>query len=212
MLVSCTVNADLGGASGDASIPEVVTAPDSTTVESGAALGSIEAGACSPIGSTCIDDLSKIGSADFRITLKVTTTQGQKEALVNQRDHCGFGMFWDVRIFGGQILVETDDEMRSSDPSAHPLTELSGTKRVDDGQPHCVMIWRKSQTITIFVDGAAAGSASSTSSFGQLSSRVSETDPCDGQGCSQVPLFGSQCKDNTLPFAGTLSDLCLESP
>jgi hypothetical protein len=187
MVVSCTVNADLGGAS----------ATDASAV---------------PDGHSCIGSFSNIGTADFHISFTMLTAEGGATALVNQRDHCGYGMFWDARIFGGQIRVETDDEMRASDPSAHPLTELFGTKRVDDGQPHRVMIWRKSQTITIVVDGVTAGSASSTSSFGQLSPLVSEADPCDGQGCSQVPLFGSVCKDNTMSFAGTLSGLCLESP
>jgi hypothetical protein len=187
MLVSCTVNADLGGAS----------ATDASALAD---------------GHSCIGSLSNIGTADFQISFTVVTTESGPIAIVNERGHCGYGMFWDVRIVGGQIRVETDDEMRASDPTAHPLTELFGTKRVDDGQPHRVMIWRKSQTITIFVDGVTAGSASSTSSFGHLSPPVSETDPCDGQGCSQVPLFGSVCRDNTMPFAGTLSDLCLESP
>jgi hypothetical protein len=162
-------------------------------------------------GSACRNDLSNIGVGDFRITLRITTASAQHDALVNQRAHCGNGMFWDVRTTGGQVRIETDDHVSGSDPTAH-FTGMSSTARVDDGRPHCVIISRKAQTMTIFIDGVAAGSTTSMASFAQLAPLVSGTDPCDGQGCTSVPGFGTPCRDGTNPFAGTLSDLCLESP
>jgi hypothetical protein len=139
------------------------------------------------------------------------TTSAQHEAVVNERAVCGFGMFWDIRISVGQLRIETDDHPNGSDPAAH-FTGLTSTSRVDDGRPHCVLISRKAQTMTIFIDGVASGSTSAMSSFAQLPSPVIGTDPCDGQGCTSVPGFGMPCRDGTNPFTGTLSDLCLESP
>ncbi len=170
-------------------------------------------------GFVCRNDLSNIGTADFRITMRVTTTSSQLSAVVNQRAYCTNGMFWDIRVSAdprgsqdsGQIFVEVDDHVAVSDPAAH-YTGLSSTVRVDDGHAHCLMISRKAKTITIFIDGIEAGSASSMSSLGQLPPLVTGTDPCGGYGCIDVPNFGRACGSGTSPFVGTISDLCLESP
>jgi hypothetical protein len=200
---------DTGGSSPvDASESGAIDASDSGPADAGS-----RSNACGAprAGSACRNDLSNIGVGDFRITLRITTASAQHDALVNQRAHCGNGMFWDVRTTGGQVRIETDDHVSGSDPTAH-FTGMSSTARVDDGHPHCVIISRKAQTMTIFIDGVAAGSTTSMASFAQLAPLVSGTDPCDGQGCTSVPGFGTPCRDGTNPFAGALSDLCLESP
>jgi hypothetical protein len=145
-----------------------------------------------PDGSTCKTDLSNIGTADFRIALTMTTTKSGLTALINQRSACGPGMFWDVRVSKGKILVETDD-------SASYATSTSTFMSISNGHAHAVLVRRTAGVITIFIDGAASGSLRSSSKLGQLPALKVGTDVCDG-------VVGET------PFVGTISNLCITNP
>ena len=155
--------------------------------------------------SPCTGDLSDIGMGDFHISLTLTTTQQGWVALVNQRSSCGGGMYWDVRIDSGQLVIETDDGVFELDASSeNPRTTLAPGVIVNDGKPHCIRIERVAQILSIAVDGVVAGSASSISSFAKLPPLTTGTDPCDciDEGC--VPPEGA--------FLGAVSELCVGSP
>src|SRR5258708_3656142 len=148
-----------------------------------------------PEGPLCVGDLSNIGTRDFRISFSLTTSQGSEGALVNQRSTCSFGMFWDIRLLNGALFIETDDGQN--------YMQLTTSGRVvNDGQAHAVLVRRTSASVTVQIDGAAAGTGVSQASFARLPPVVSGMDPC------QVGLM----KDNTAAFKGTLTNLCVSAP
>jgi hypothetical protein len=181
---------------------------DSGAEPSGAGISpQADAGLCAlpSDASPCTGDLSDIGTGDFHISLTLTTTQQGWAALVNQRSSCGGGMFWDVRINSGQLVVETDDGVFGPEASSEgPRATLAPDVVVNDGKPHCIRIERVAEMLSIAVDGVVAGSASSVSSFAKLPPLATGTDPCDcaDEGC--VPPEGA--------FLGAIAELCVGSP
>jgi hypothetical protein len=113
-------------------------------------------------------------------------------AVVNQRGVCSHGMFWDVRLNNGFPEAETDDGNGN-------YTDFDGTTAVNDGATHVLVITRVSETLTIYVDGVATGSAASVTPFGTLPALVIGTDVCVGS-------------DATVAFSGTETGVCVSSP
>jgi hypothetical protein len=146
--------------------------------------------------SPCINDLSNIGTADFQITLSMMSTQTGRTALVNQRRICNFGDFWDVRFNAGALEIETDTNSQSN----WLFFRTNGAK-VNDGRAHTVLIQRKAQTLTAYIDGIASGSGTSVASFGQLPPTAIGVDACDGNTDQTVALSG-----------GKVTNLCITSP
>jgi hypothetical protein len=146
--------------------------------------------------SACADDLSNIGTSDFHISLTVASRQIGLVALANQRARCGGGNYWDLRLFNGNLRMETADSTSDGGPYSDLFT--SGVL-VNDGKPHAIAVQRVATTVTVFIDGKDAGSTPSVISLRQLSPLLSGMDPCEGH-------------DTTSPFAGTLSNLCVTSP
>jgi len=174
-------------------------APDSTDTQpdTSAGDGSSDSGPgdAPREGPPCADDLSNVGTRDFRISFSLTTSQGSLSALVNQRSNCGHGMFWDIRLSSGALEIETDD-------GQNYMQFTTSGRAVNNGQPHAVLVRRTSGLVTVQIDGAAVGSGVSQASFARLPPVVSGMDPC------QVgPL-----KDNTVAFKGTLTNLCVSAP
>ena len=144
----------------------------------------------SPDGPACLGDLSNIGTADFDVSLAVTTTQTGVVALVNQRRMCGgIGIWWDLRISDGFVLVET---------GTANFTSVGA--RVNDGKTHRISLRRRGGQVTIYVDDVDSGSKGSTQSIGRLPPFQMGTDPCIGS------------PDMTMPFAGTITNICVTSP
>ena len=106
-------------------------------------------------------------------------------------------MFWDVRLQSGELLVETDDGVTT------PTRVLGTGPLVNDGVAHCVSVARTAGVVTMWVDGAASGTANSVSSFAQLPGVSEAGDPCEGMGGA---------KDGTIQFVGTIANLCLATP
>jgi hypothetical protein len=157
-------------------------------ISNGAPAGNVDGAA--PSSSSCGTDLSNIGTADFRISLTLSTSQlNVSVAVANQRDMCGGGMFWDMRLADGALRMQTDD---GNNP-----TDLSSTgPPVNDGLPHHLAAHRASGVLTLYVDGAAVGSSSAPpAAFTQLAPLVSGTDVCRG----------------TRALMGTITDLCVSS-
>lgn len=160
--------------------------------------------ACAPPedASPCTEDLSNIGTGDFHVSLTLTTSQQGLVAVVNQRSACGGGMYWDVRIESGHMVVETDDGVFEPDGAVKedPRTTLTSNVTANDGDPHCIRIDRVAEVLSIRVDGVLTGSASSVSSFQVLAPLAMGTDPCEGT------------VDMTMALTGTISGLCVGGP
>jgi hypothetical protein len=141
----------------------------------------------------CSNDLSNIGTGNFTITFDLRTTASGRVALVNQRGVCGPATFWDLRLTGGEIQIETDD--------VTSYTLLVGTgAELNDGAPHVIVAQRVNGTVTLYADGASRGATNAPASFGALSPIATGTDVCDGS------------SDGTVAFTGTITGLCVSSP
>jgi hypothetical protein len=144
--------------------------------------------------TACTDDLSNIGTGDFRISLTLTTTQNALAAILNQRPTCNPGTFWDLRLNPGGVLeMETDDNGGLAD-----LTTLVTTATVNDGNPHQVLVERVSGMLTVSIDGVSTAAVASTASLGALPPLQQGTDVCVGA-------------DPTTTFVGTIANVCVAS-
>jgi len=149
-----------------------------------------DAGSC-PGGTK---DLSNVGTADFKISFRITTKQSGWVAILNQRDICSFGTFWDIRQSGtNKLHVEIDDN------SSPGYENLESTVAINDGRPHNVSVARVAGKLTIRVDGVAAGEAMFTTALGALPPLSVGDDICVGTVNNPV----------TAAFSGTLTDVCI---
>jgi hypothetical protein len=142
---------------------------------------------------SCTNDLSNIGTADFTITMVVTTTQTGTVAVANQRAVCNGSAFWDVHLQDGAVQAETDDGMM------HHATENTTGPLVNDGNPHSVVVQRKNEMLSVYIDGTAAGATTSTSAFGMLPQLEWGTSPCVGH-------------TGYFSLVGSVTDRCVNSP
>jgi hypothetical protein len=184
--------ADSGAADADSDAADAPPAdsgfdatPDARTADSGVRDAGTDAAACKT-------DLSNIGLADFTIAMTVTTVQTGLVATANQRNVCNLAPLWDVRLSNGNLYIETCDG-----PHYSMLTTAGAL--ANDGQPHAIVVKRRSQALTAYVDGKSVGTTTSTSSFGQLPPLEMGVDPCDTH-------------PGNAALVGTLTGLCLTSP
>jgi hypothetical protein len=140
-------------------------------------------------GSTCKDDLSNIGTANFDVSFTLTTVQTNLVALVNQRSACNGSDFWDVRMNGGTIAVEVSDQAND--------TSFGSNVTVNDGRSHDVSIRRASEALAVYVDGVESGPNSAPISFGSLAPVSTGTD---------------RCAAGVASFVGAMTNLCIASP
>lgn len=149
-----------------------------------------DAGSC-PGGT---NDLSALGTGDFKISFRVVTTQTGWMALLNQRSVCSYSMFWDIRQSAtGRVRVEIDDD------SFMGYESLESTIPINDGKAHHVAIVRVAGKLTIRIDEIAAGEAASMTLLGALPALRVGDDICVGTVNNPV----------TVVFAGSLTDVCI---
>jgi hypothetical protein len=141
------------------------------------------------VAPTCNQDLSNLGTGDFSISFKITTTAQVSSGIVAQRQICMHSKFWDVRVraAGTGFSIETDDQVS--------YTSLVAPTNISDGAPHEVRICRKSGVIYAFSDGILDVQGASLASFGALPAFAQKTSVCGG--------FG------TVTLDGTLADVCV---
>jgi hypothetical protein len=142
---------------------------------------------------SCEGNLSGIGTADFTISMTLITRQTGTVAVVNQRSVCNGSDFWDVHLENGDVAAETDDGLMH-----HAVDNTTGPA-VNDGKPHAISIQRRNETLTVYVDGVAAGSAVSASTFGMLPLVEWTTSPCVGH-------------TNYYSLVGSVTNRCVTSP
>ena len=140
------------------------------------------------------EDLSDIGAGDFKISFHVVTTRTGWMALLNQRNVCFHGVFWDLRQTStNKLRVEIDDN------SSTGYKSLDSTIAINDGKPHNVAIARVAGKLTIHIDGAAAGEGSSSTPLGAFPALRVGDDVC----------VGTVNNVTTALFTGTLTDVCV---
>jgi hypothetical protein len=124
-------------------------------------------------GPACKNDLSNIGTGDFTIAMSLTTSQTGVVAIANQRAICNGSVFWDVHMTNGTVQAETDDGTH------HAEVDATGVL-VNDGKPHSILVQRRTEVLSLSVDGKSLSETSSMSAFGQLPPLVSGNSPCVG--------------------------------
>jgi hypothetical protein len=141
----------------------------------------------------CTGNLSNVGTADFHVSLTVTTTQAGLVALVNQRATCAPSVFWDIRMQDGLLFVEVDDVTHYT-----ALSE-AGTS-INDGVSHAVRVERAASVVTAYVDGVEMSASPAPEALGALPPLASGTDVC------------VTSSDGTAAFIGTITNVCVGSP
>jgi len=184
----------------DASLSDASTSDgasaDAVQVEAGALDAAVVDASDGGSAPNCTGDLSNIGTGNFRVSFTVTTHTVNYVALVNQRSGCTGNVFWDLRYRAStkQIAFEIDDN------SAHDVAANTNPVTLNDGLPHVVVFLRMSSTLTVEVDGAVAGTVTSSNvalvSFGALSPLAEGVDSCDNH-------------DGTMALDGTISAVCV---
>jgi len=177
------------GAAGDASrVADAISTLDSPTSAEGAA------DAPSPV---CLTDLSGVGTRDFRIAFRLTTTaSGGTYALLSQRTGCDMSSaWWDVTLqpLGG-VELATDDGTAAS----YVFVEAGDS--VNDGKAHQVVVARENGSLVYYDDGVLRSSAIlDASNFGDFAGALS----IGRSSCSaEAPLAGH----------GAISNVCITSP
>jgi hypothetical protein len=200
--------------SGDGgSVPDVVSGGDASDGGSDASGGDASDGGSDAGGdaddggsedgdadaAACTQDLSNIGTGDFRIAFRIQATAvATVSAVVSQRGACSAGIYWSIRMYpNGTLVVETDNNTER--PGGY--YNYPGTIAVNDGAPHDVVVTRTSGNLAIRVDGVldqTDAGATSTSSLGALSILRIGTDVCVGGG-----------GDGTTALNGTVTNVCV---
>jgi len=175
-----------GDSNTDARIIRDSSSPEASTNEAGAD------------AAPCTQDLSGIKAGGFYISFTLQTAQPDTFiAIVNQRDICANGVFWDLRLLNGQIYLEFCDH-------ALGLTIVRSGANVllNDGKAHAVVVRRMNGQVQLTIDGMPSGSGVANQSFaaGELGPLRSGTDVCDGVKTMTAAF------DDTL---GSIMDLCV---
>jgi hypothetical protein len=165
-----------------------------------------ESGAATPDSSTtdvgvdaapCVQDLSGIENGGFYISFTLQTTQPDSViALVNQRDQCTNGVFWDLRLVNAQLFLEISDLDRGI-----TIVRSRTSMPLNDGMAHGIRATRVDNEVQLTVDGAPSGSAMAIQSFGatELAPLKAGDDVCGAD-------TGSAAFDIMM---GSIRDLCV---
>jgi hypothetical protein len=144
----------------------------------------------------CLTDLSGVGSRDFRISFRLTTTaSGHTYSILSQRAGCDTAsVWWDVTLqpLGG-VELATDD----GTPASYVFVEAGDS--VNDGQPHTMAVGRTGGAIWTSTDGVIRSSLTpDPSAFGTFPALSIGSTSCS----SETPMGGH----------GTISDVCITMP
>lgn len=145
------------------------------------------------MAAPCIGSLANIGTTNFAIRFKITTTAQVDSTVMYQRSDCGLPTsdFWELTMRATGTLAISMGGVGASDYST-----LNTTTAVNDGTPHEVVFTHTSGKLSSTTDGTASGVAtSSLASFGSLSPLgIASGDPC-----------------GAAALVGTITDVCLQA-
>lgn len=144
--------------------------------------------------------MSNIGQGDFRIQFTLNTTQTGLVSLLSQRADClGTGSqpggWWSIRM--NPDPSDSTKGILGVETAGGTYTVLFGTRQINDGLTHSIVVERTSGVLTITIDCVPDGSAPSSSDFGDLGGApLTTNDACTGL-------------DGTQPLSGTLGNVCV---
>jgi hypothetical protein len=194
-----TLDAGIAEAGGDSTDDAAAEAARDAASDNAAEAGR-DAGIC----ANGVTSISNIGTNDFHIYFRITTSQKGWVALVNQRALCYTGVYWDIRQCAAGAFCKVDNglfvETEGAANGSYQNVRSAGT--INDGNPHDIEVARVAGLLKIRIDGASSGTGSSSASLGAMAAVRIGTDAC----AMAVPP--------TADFAAgtTLSNLCITSP
>ena len=156
----------------------------------------------SDMAAPCISSLANIGTADFVIRFRITTTAEVASDVAYQRSDCNIPTsdYWEM------TMVAVTGALNLSCGNGNPLpagasnqSSLTTTIGINDGNPHNVTFTRIGGSLSATIDGASASAATAASvSFRTLPPiGVATGDPCNGSG--------------PVNLVGTITNLCLQT-
>jgi len=168
---------------GDASAADSSTADLSAPLDLARVVDLVAADLALPdLAPPCVSTLNGTGTGDFSIRFNVTTSAAVQQTLMYQRASCDANSaMWDLSMnANGTVSFE----------SAIPYFSLSSAATINNGVSHNVVVGRKSQLLSIAIDGLVSASATCTSSLTTLPAlAVASGDPCEG--ASRKALTGT---------------------
>ncbi|MEA2698495.1 MAG: Laminin domain [Myxococcales bacterium] len=141
----------------------------------------------------CLNDLSFAYAGGFYISFALQTRQPDGViALLNQREQCTIGTFWDLQLVNQALYFEI------ADPVTGVATATSKGTPLNDDVPHDIVITRdKTGLVQLKIDGKISGMATLHQTLGmKLPMLRIGTSVCVGE-------------DPNVDFHGTLSNVCL---
>ena len=205
-----TLDAGIAEASGDSADDAAEAARDAASDDAAKAArdaasdNAAEAGRDAAACANGVTSISNIGTNDFHISFRITTSQKGWVALVNQRAMCYTGVYWDIRQCAAGPFCQVDNglfvETEGAANGSYQNVRSAGT--INDGNPHDIEVARVAGMLTIRIDGASSGMGPSTASLGAMAAVRTGTDAC------------AMAAPPTADFAAgtTLSNLCITSP
>lgn len=139
--------------------------------------------------TTCSGDLSAVGTADFSIAFRVTTTTPVRSGVIGQRLICMHSHFWDVRMGPTSFGVELDDP-------GGVYTSFTVPVALNDGDAHDVQICRKTGRVGVFIDGCLITLVDGATNLSGLAPLTTMTTTCTAY-------------DGTQPLDGVVDDVCV---
>jgi hypothetical protein len=144
-------------------------------------------------GAACLNDLSFAYAGGFSISFTLQTRQPDGViALLNQREQCTIGIFWDLQLVNQALYFEIGDLVLGD------AFVFSNGAPLNDDRPHDIVITRdKTGVVQLKIDGRLAGMATLHQTLGmKLPMLRIGTSVCVGE-------------DPNVDFHGTLSNVCV---
>jgi hypothetical protein len=144
-------------------------------------------------GGACLNDLSFAYTGGFYISFTLQTRQPDGViALLNQRELCTVGTFWDLQLVNQGLYFEM------ADPVTGVANAISKGSPLNDDVPHDIVITRDNAgLVQLKIDGRIAGLATLHQTLGmKLPMLRIGTSVCVGE-------------DPNVDFHGTLSNVCV---
>jgi len=127
--------------------------------------------------------VGNFGAGDFTIQMHERYSGSDLVYLYSKRSDCaGGGNFISMQINGGVAQMETDD-------NSNNYSVLTGSTKVNDGKWHELTITRKSNVLTLYVDGTKDGSTTSLANLSNNAMAKLGSNVCVFENQS-VPYYG----------------------
>jgi|GEM_PF-5177406 len=98
--------------------------------------------------------LGQFGTDDFRVSFRIRSTGWGLYDILGNRDSGSHGNFFQIRMSGGRIVAEIDQDWTGTNYNA-----VVGSRTVNDGAWHEVTVTREGPSLALEVDGTPDGAS-----------------------------------------------------